>query len=936
MRACLGSLLALVSHARARSLLLACGFAVGLVLASGAAWFIAQQRVNDIADAERELKNLSFILSEELDRRLEGLDLLQFGLIEHMQQLGINSPESFRREMASFAVHQDLAHRIANLPQIAALSLHDADGNLINFSRSWPAPGIDVRDRDFIKVLLGPDPPKTVISQPQKSMTTGQSTVFFSRRFEAPDGQLIGIVLSTIFTDYFEQLFSRISLSDASSFALFRNDGMLLVRYPQAATSIGTTFKRIENFNRSRASLDHGVTRITSTIDGKDRMIASHFVAHYPMIIAVTNTMDEILGPWRGEVRAFGAVTIFLELLIAAAVGLAIRHLRSHALLEAADTARRQALAAQVVAESGLRLARERADATELLRTQSLRFDTALSNMLQGLLMFDHAGKLLVVNRRFKEMFGLPDDCLDEGMTYGEVTDCVATVGNVSAADMQGVRERRAEMLDRNARAAATWSLSDGRVFTVTHQPMTEGWLATYEEITERIEIQARIAHLAHHDALTDLPNRVLFHNNLEQALAHARRGRGLALHCLDLDQFKAVNDTLGHPVGDELLQAVAARLRQETRDTDTVARLGGDEFAIIQAPIDRPTEATAFASRLNDLLDAPFEIAGHQIVIGTSIGIAFAPQDGTDPDQLLKCADLALYRAKQDGRGIYRLFHAEMDAQMQARRLLELDLRLALRTEQFEMYYQPLIDLHAGVVNGCEALLRWRHPERGLIAPDQFIPLAEEIGLIVPLGEWVLRQACDAMASWPGAMRVAVNLSPAQFKSRNLVAAVAEALRESGLPPDRLELEITETVMLNDTDATLETLHQLQALGVCIAMDDFGTGYSSLSYLRRFPFDRIKIDQSFVRDMCSKQDCGAIIRAVAGLSNELGMATTAEGVETREQLDALAKAGCSEVQGYLFSRPVPADSIPDVLRTIADMLRPGPVREEAEEVGHV
>ena len=289
---------------------------------------------------------------------------------------------------------------------------------------------------------------------------------------------------------------------------------------------------------------------------------------------------------------------------------------------------------------------------------------------------------------------------------------------------------------------------------------------------------------------------------------------------------------------------------------------------------------------------------------------------------------------SQQDGRGIYRLFQAEMDTQMQARRLLELDLRLALRAGQFELFYQPLVDVHAGAVDGCEALLRWRHPQRGLIGPDQFIPLAEEIGLIVPLGEWVLCQACGDAASWPGAMRVAVNLSPAQFKSRNLVAAVAGALRETGLPANQLELEITESVMLNDTDATLETLHQLRALGVCIALDDFGTGYSSLSYLRRFPFDRIKIDQSFVRDMCSKQDCGAIIRAVTGLSNELGIATTAEGVETQEQLAVLIRAGCGEIQGYFFSRPVPADSIPGVLREVVGILHAqyaGGVSEQAE-----
>jgi predicted signal transduction protein with EAL and GGDEF domain len=371
------------------------------------------------------------------------------------------------------------------------------------------------------------------------------------------------------------------------------------------------------------------------------------------------------------------------------------------------------------------------------------------------------------------------------------------------------------------------------------------------------------------------------------------------------------------------LLQAVATRLLGQTRETDTVARLGGDEFAFIQEPIDKPTDATALAERLIGLFDAPFMVEGHQIVIGTSIGIVFAPQDGLDPDQLLKNADLALYRAKVDGRGLYRLFHAEMDAQMQARRRLELDLREALTVGQLELFYQPIVDLRARAVAGFEALLRWRHPQRGPVPPDQFIPLAEEIGLIVPIGEWALREACLAAATWPDEMRVAVNLSPAQFKSRDLVTSVALALCEAGLPPDRLELEITETVMLQDTDATLATLRQLRALGVGIAMDDFGTGYSSLSYLRRFPFDRIKIDQSFVRDACRKRDCGAIVRAVTGLGHELGMATTAEGVETAEQLAAITLAGCTEVQGYLFSPAVPASAVPDVLQAIAAMLVP-------------
>jgi diguanylate cyclase (GGDEF)-like protein len=444
--------------------------------------------------------------------------------------------------------------------------------------------------------------------------------------------------------------------------------------------------------------------------------------------------------------------------------------------------------------------------------------------------------------------------------------------------------------------------------------------------LRQRERTEQRIRYVVHHDALTKLPNRVLFRQKLEDALANTRPGEQLVLLYLDLDGFKTVNDTLGHPVGDALLQAVARRLEARTRNIDIVARLGGDEFAIARAATTSPADAADFAARIIALLDEPFSVHGHQITIGTSVGITLFPQDGTDPDELLKCAGLALYRAKQDGRGVYRLFQQDMDAEMQARRLLEIDLRAALGYGQLELFYQPLIDLRTQTVVGFEALLRWRHPDRGLVPPDQFIPLAEEIGAIVPIGEWVLLTACTTAAGWPDSMKVAVNLSPVQFKSDNLVAAVRSALRGSGLAPRRLELEITETVMLQDTAATLATLHEFHAIGASIAMDDFGTGYSSLGYLRRFPFDRIKIDQSFVRELGRQQDCDTIVRAVTALSHALGMETTAEGVETVEQLRALTQAGCTVVQGYLFSRPVPESAIMDLLSsmpTIKQLLHP-------------
>jgi diguanylate cyclase (GGDEF)-like protein len=415
---------------------------------------------------------------------------------------------------------------------------------------------------------------------------------------------------------------------------------------------------------------------------------------------------------------------------------------------------------------------------------------------------------------------------------------------------------------------------------------------------------------MAHHDALTDLANRVLLNERLEHALiGAARRDEMVAIHHLDLDQFKAVNDTLGHPGGDKLLKMVADRLRLLVRDSDTVARMGGDEFAIVQIAAD-PTDATTLAQRIIRTMSEPFDIDGHQAMIGASIGIAVGPGDGLSPDELLRNADLALYRAKDDGRGTFRFFEPGMDLQMQVRRIMEHDLRKALPAGELELYYQPIVNLANNEISGFEALLRWNHPTRGLVAPNAFIPLAEEIGLIVPIGEWVIKQACATAALWPEDIHVAVNISAAQFRSPGLPQIIVAALAASGLHPTRLEIEITETVLLQDKETTLAALHQLRALRVRIAMDDFGTGYSSLTYLQCFPFDKIKIDRSFVKDIAENAGSLNIVRAVAALANGLGMKATAEGVETKEQLDTIISEGCTEMQGFLFSHPLPAREI--------------------------
>ncbi len=442
--------------------------------------------------------------------------------------------------------------------------------------------------------------------------------------------------------------------------------------------------------------------------------------------------------------------------------------------------------------------------------------------------------------------------------------------------------------------------------------------VAAIRDITERKAAEAQILFMAHHDALTGLPNRVLFRDRLEQALARARRdGDAVAVLCLDLDRFKEVNDMRGHAAGDALLQQAAARLIDAVRETDTVARLGGDEFAIVQTGGPQPEQAAGFADRLVAAVAEPFEFEGEAMVVGLSVGIALFPSDGGDVDTLLKNADTALYRAKTDGRGVYRMFEPEMDAKLQARRMLEYDLRQALAQQQLDVHYQPQAEISARKITGFEALVRWQHPRRGMVAPDQFIPLAEETGLIVPLGEWVLHTACAAAATWPQHLRVGVNLSPVQFTRCDLPALVDKVLRTHQLAPERLELEITESVLIKDVEQALTTLRQLKALGVRIAMDDFGTGYSSLSYLQRFPFDKIKIDRSFIEAMQDTAESVAIVRAVTGLGQGLKIPVIAEGVETVEQMDLLRREQCNEIQGYLIGEAIPLAGNADILAAL-------------------
>jgi diguanylate cyclase (GGDEF)-like protein/PAS domain S-box-containing protein len=581
---------------------------------------------------------------------------------------------------------------------------------------------------------------------------------------------------------------------------------------------------------------------------------------------------------------------------VVSCAGLATWSLREGALL---------AIAALLALAVGLLLKRQQRFLRSLAAERS-QLHVAVNNIPQGLVLYDASARIVICNRQYIEMFGLSPEVARQGCTMQRLIEHRKETGS-----FDGDVEAFCAAIIRNVSLGkATRQLTQapgGRAIEIANRPLRAGgWVATIEDITERTRAEERIAHLAHYDALTDLPNRVLLRDRLERALREIQPGQQLAVLYIDIDEFKSVNDALGHAIGDELLKTVADRLRGCLGEADIAARLGGDEFAVIQRTGGR-AETTRLVQAIHGAIRQPLECAGHLITTDASIGIAVAPDDGVNLDQLLKNADLALYGAKGDGRRTYRFFEPGMDARAQARRTLEMELRQAIADGGFEVNYQPIVSLHDDKISGCEALLRWHHPRRGMISPAEFIPVAEETGLINELGQFVLNTACMEAAKWPDHIRVAVNVSPVQFRSQTLALNVAAALAASGLAASRLELEITEAVLMRDDEAALATLHQLRALGVRIALDDFGTGYSSLSYLQRYPFDKIKIDRSFIRDLAEEGASSAIVEAVVNIAAASNMTTTAEGVEQQWQRELLRELGCTEMQGFLFSPAVSA-----------------------------
>ena len=840
-----------------------------------------------IGDASINTGNLATVLAEQTSRSVQSVDLMLDELYERIDSIGARTPSDFHRLLQGEDTHKLLMERMAHLSQITLIALIDKNGWLLNSTNLWPLPPTNLSDREHFQHVKNNDDHVTYISKPIVGRLSGIPTIFFNRRINDTNGAFLGAIVIGIRLSYFEHIYKSLTSLHDLSFLFIHKDGAIILRFPDsndhaiAKMPAGSPWYHL-------VLQGGGHYRSPGSFGGQARLVAVHPLRDYPLVVNVAEAEDAALAPWRLQAITIGTGTLlvmFCLVLLLIALNKQFRRLATSeaTLVEKADE----------------------------LKHANGTIDAALNNMSQGLVMFDSSSRLVVCNQRYLEMYGLSPEIVRPGCTLRELLDLRIAAGHFLADDPEQYLTEILAAVEQGNTFSKLTSLPDGRIISIVNHPVADGgWVATHEDVTDAKRAEERISYAAHHDLLTGLPNRKHFIEQLEQALKRARRGEPLAVLYLDVDQLKRINDTLGHSFGDKLLKGVADRLRGCIRDVDVVARLSGDEFAIILTSLNRPSDAAGLAVRAREAIHEPFDLDNHQITVDISIGISFAPNDATELSELLKTADIALYEAKNSGRGTYRFYEPEMNARMQARDKLERDLQSALANGEFELFYQPVVGLEDKKIRSFEALLRWHHPTRGLVSPTEFIPIAEETGFIVPLGEWILRQACAEAATWPNDIGVAVNISSIQLTNKNLVNAVIGAIASAGIPADRLILEITESVFLQNTSTNLATLKRLHELGVQFAMDDFGTGYSSLGYLLSFPFSKIKIDRSFITDLPTKKESRAIIRAIIDLARSLKIRVIAEGVETAQQLEQLRRLGCREIQGYLFSPPRPAAEI--------------------------
>jgi diguanylate cyclase (GGDEF)-like protein/PAS domain S-box-containing protein len=996
--------------------------AIAAAIVVGTGLLISSLRTHALADSRREVRNLAYMLAEASDRSIQAIELVQRSLTDRMERLGIATAAEYRERMSGYDAHSLLKDTISGLPHVETIAIFDARGKLVNYSRSWPAPPLNVADRDYFEALLA-DPNLTAsVSQPLRNRTTGTWSLYLARKFSGPNRELLGIVVGGLELKSFQDLFSSLALDRSMNIALLRDDGTLLAQYPHIDAAIGTKDLHARLSEDNTAAAEEDPTRIVSV----------HGLTRLPLVVSVAAQSTAMLADWRTEAWYLAGAAALIVMMIGGIAFITLRQFGSYALLLKARSDQTKAESARQSAEAVMT---ERELAQERLNRQKQQLDAALDNMPQGLVMFNADARLVVCNERYTEMYRLGRDIVTPGRTLRDIIAYRVGKGDLDAdAD-----EYAAKVLERVSKGEPWKSdaeLTDGRSIDVMTRPMEGGgWVATHddvterrraerhlqrterflatvienvpttitvkdardlkyllinqageryfgllrseiigqtahdlfpqasadlivshdkqllasgkevfidehpvqtpagehrlvtarrlpiqdengepqyllsliEDVTERKQAERRIAYVQQHDALTGLPNRTLLAKHLADKMQRTAQGHAsFALLCVDLDRFKEVNDVFGQAVGDALMREVAGRL-QTASEGAFLAHVGSDEFVLATADGSEPAAAEILCERILAAMAGRIEIEEHQFVCGLSIGIAMFPADGEDATALLGNADAALHRAKAEGRATYRFFEAGLDQRLRDRRALHHDLLTAIEHGELSLNYQPQAKIDGAFI-GFEALLRWSHPTRGMVPPADFIPLAEESGQILAIGEWVLREACREAASWPRPLQVAVNMSPIQFRHGDIVGLVHAVLLETGLPASRLEIEITEGTLVGDFSHAVSILRRLKLLGVQIAMDDFGTGYSSLSYLRSIPFDKIKVDRSFVMNLGKDDQADALMHGVVDLAHSLGLPVLAEGVETKEQLEMLREASCNEVQGYLIGRPRPIE----------------------------
>ncbi len=869
--------------------LIGCGTVLIAAVVAGTIFMVTNFRDRAIMNSERELENAVQLLARHFDQELRDFKVVQDVLAAKMHDIG--SADDFKQRMSTFEMHLSLKSRLEGATDATGVNIYDADGALANSSVMFPVPAISISDRKYFRFLKS-SPSESLGVELLRSRVTGATVVLIACKLTGANGNFLGVATRGFSPAKFEDFFSSISLGKDAAISVHHRDGTLLARYPHVEEIIGKNFKTGNSIQAKLLKSERGTARLISPVDGRERLVSVQALGQFPLTVVATTTVAAALSDWGAQTRGIVVAAGLFVFVIAVTLALIVAWLSRR--------------------DRGARLE---------LALEKKRLYTAINNMPQSLLLYDAQERLIVSNERYVDMFGLSRDIVKPGRKFRELLTHHKEMGSFPG-DVDEYCARIQGLLQQGKPTQSTYQPSDGRWIQVAYQPLEDGgWVTTLEDVTERSRAEERIAHLAHYNSLTDLPNRVLFQRQLRGELD---RNTPCAILYIDIDEFKSVNDSLGHSIGDELLKTVAARLRDCIEGSDLVARLGGDEFAIVQTGVTERDAVIAFTNRLHDAIRLPCNCLGHQISTDASIGIALAPYDGTDLEQLLKHADLAMYAAKADGRHTHRFFEPEMDARVKMRQQLEQDLRQAVVSRcfaatGFEVQYQPLVNLQTNSISGCEALLRWKHPRLGSISPAEFIPVAEDTGLINQLGEWVLTAACREAANWPDAVRLAINVSPVQLRDTTFGLHVVSALAASGVKPSRLELEITEAVLIRDDDGALATLRQLRSIGVRTALDDFGTGYSSLSYLQRFPFDKIKIDRCFIKDITHSEGSASIVQAVVNIAASRSMTTTAEGVETKSQREVLCELGCTEMQGWLFSPAMPAAEVRRLLGTQQD-----------------